>query len=455
MKYPLEPFKYIVTEMLPLPTEAERKKLLEDASYNLFEVPADRVTLDLLTDSGTGAITREQQACSARGDESYAGSPSWLRRLKPSIQTFTGLYGDVVPVHQGRGAENVLADIYLNRDDVVLSNTLFDTTRGNFEQRGALCMDCPADEYSSEPDGAFKGNMNIRLLEDKIKFYKDRVKLIVLVATNNSGGGQPVSTQNIEAVSFIAGEHNIPFLLDACRIAENAFFIHRHSVRVHDDWASVPEIIQAAFRHADLAFMSLKKDGLAHMGGFIVVNRKQLVASRTRAIQVGAILKEGFKTYGGMSGKDMEIAAQGLREVVNPVYLRHRVGQVEYLHAKLKALGYPLVEPAGGHGVFIDAKALLPHIPPEQFPGHALAVAFYEKGGIRGVEVGSLMFGENARREFLRLAIPRLMYTENHMGYVAAVAAEIFNDRHALRGFQIIEGADDPARHFSCKLKPL
>lgn len=468
-RYPFTPFKAVTIRPIPQLSREDRCAALERASYNIFNLLSRHVTIDFLTDSGTGALSVEQQAAKMRADPSYAGSESW-ERFEKSVSTFLGSPGHIIPVHQGRGAENVLADVFLAPGDVVVSNTLFDTTRANFMHRGAHCIDLPWSPPSvwnavaNDPDTItdpndpmsghrFKGDIAIGQLKYELGQYRDRVKLIVLTLTNNSGGGQPISMRNIEAAAALAHEHRIPLLLDACRIAENAYFVWKTEFAACGRKESLEDVLHILVAEADLLFMSTKKDGLSWGGGFIFV--KQAADGVVSKLASAGILKEGFKTYGGMAPETMESVAQGLYEVLDLQYLEHRIRQVAYLHVKLKDIGYPLVKPPGGHAVYIDAGALLPHIPRKQFPGQALAVELYREGGIRSVEIGTLMFHDHARDELVRLAIPRRVYDQSHMDYVAEIAARVFEKRKTLRGFAITDGAIGGDRHFSCKLKPL
>jgi len=446
MSYPFEPFKFKAVEPIQSVSKRERTKLLRDASYNLFKIPADRVTIDLLTDSGTGALSQEQWSRSMLGDESYAAAKSW-KRLEESAQKFSGKRY-ILPVHQGRAAEKIIAEVFLTKNDVVLANTLFDTTRANFEYQNASCVDIPARKAAdlTKPT-QFKGDMDLIKLRTTLKKYKKRTKLIVMTLTNNSGGGQPASFKNIEAVSKIARGAGVPFLIDACRIAENAYFIYRDEFK---NRGSIGAIVKKTLALADFAHMSAKKDGLANIGGFIVTGDKKLAENLGNLV----VLYEGYLTYGGMSGRDMEIISCGLEEVVDKNYMEYRINQTKYLHNALAEIGVPLVHPAGGHAVYINAENLLPHIPKNEFPAQALATALYLEGGIRSVEIGSLMFGGVAKNELVRLALPRRTYTQSHLDYVAEVCRKIFQNRKKLRGFKIV-WEPEILRHFSCRLEPI
>jgi tryptophanase len=443
--YPFEPFVAKSVKQLPLIIRKDRERELHKAGFNLFKVPSDKVIIDLLTDSGTGALSEEQWASLMRGDESYASATSW-RRLERSARKFSGMRY-VLPVHQGRAAEKVMAETLLSAGDVAIANTFFDMTRANFEHRGVVCVDAPSSKNSDISDPLlFKGDMDIEDLKLYLKEYGNRVKMIVMTLTNNSGGGQPASLENIEQVSSIAKEARITFLIDACRIVENSYFVWRDGRKIT---SCVEEVVQRTFALCDLAHMSAKKDGLANIGGLIFTNQKGIAEKLGEFV----ILYEGYLTYGGMSGREMETIAQGLREVVDEAYLEHRVGQVAYLHQGLKELGIPLISPPGGHAVYIDAGAFLPHIPKEEFPGQALAVALYLEGGVRSVEIGSLMFGEHAKHELVRLALPRRVYTQSHLDYVIEVCKKVFERKTSLKGYRIT-WEPKALRHFSCRLLP-
>lgn len=446
MQYPFEPFIYKSIKPIRLLEKKERVYALKAARYNLFKIPADKVTIDLLTDSGTGAMSEKQWSALMLGDESYAQATSW-QRFEHSVKNFSGM-PLVIPVHQGRAAEKILAEAFLDQHDVVLANTLFDTTRANFEHRGALCIDIPSKKsLDTLKPAPFKGDMDTVQLSRLLRAHGKAVKLVVMTLTNNAGGGQPASLKNILAVSSISKNHRVPFLIDACRIAENAYFVWRDEMKSK---GRVSEIVKKTFGLADLAHMSAKKDGLANIGGFIGAKNN----TYGQTLKNLTILYEGFVTYGGMSGRDLETIAQGLKEVVDENYLSHRVGQVAYLHAGLADIGFPLINPPGGHAVYIDAANLLPHIPKREFPGQALSIALYQEGGIRSVEIGSLMFGTNAPHELVRLAIPRRVYTQSHLDYVVEVAKKIIVQKKKLRGYKITSQPKE-LRHFSCQLRPL
>jgi tryptophanase len=444
--HPTEPFRIKLVEPITFLGVKERRQILKKAHYNLFKIPSEKVAIDFLTDSGTGSLSQDQLAMLVRSDEAYAFAASW-RRFENSARKFSGKK-EIIPVHQGRAAEKIIGEIFLKKDDIVLANNLFDTTLANFEHRGAKIFDIPVRGSSNlKSSSKFKGNIDVKKLCENLKKYGSKVKLVVLTVTNNTGGGQPVSLSNVKKAADIARKFRVPLLLDACRIAENAFFIFRDELKSRK---TIAEIIRRLFSFSDLAFMSAKKDGLANSGGFIATNSFRL-ANKFREL---GILYEGFSTYGGMSGRELEIVAQGLKEVVNESYLRHRIGQVAYFHGKLSEIGVPLINPAGGHAVYIDAGKLFSHIPSSFFPGQALAVALYEEGGIRGVEIGSLMFGDRARFNLVRLALPRRVYTQSHIDYVVRIMKKVMRKKKSIHGFKII-WQPSVLRHFSCKLKPL
>lgn len=446
MSYPFEPYKIKVLESIKVLSRTGRIKALHKADYNLFKIPSEKVTIDLLTDSGTSALSQEQWSQIMLGDESYASSKSW-ERFEASVKNFTG-NKIVIPVHQGRAAEKIIAETILKNGDIALANGFFDTTRANFEHRGVTCFDISSKKSLNigQPK-SFKGDMDIQKLRKMLATHKKRIGLIQMTLTNNTGGGQPASIKNIELVSKIAHENNTKFLIDACRVAENAYFIWLRDQERKDN---IGNIIRKIFSTADIAFMSTKKDGLANSGGFIVTN-DHLLAARMKEL---TILYEGYVTYGGMTGREMEAIAQGLREVVSPTYLEHRINQVTYLHKRLAKLGIPLIQPAGGHAVYIDAGKLFSHIPKNNFPGQALVVALYQEGGIRSVEIGSLMYGETSKPELIRLAIPRRTYTQPHYDYVAQIFKKILANKKQYRGFKIT-WQPSSLRHFTCRLKPM
>jgi tryptophanase len=429
---------------------------LRAAGYNLFRLHADDVLIDLLTDSGTGAMSSRQWAAMMDADESYAGSRSFYR-FQTVVQEITGPK-EVIPTHQGRAAERILFSVLVAAGQVVPNNTHFDTTRANIEYCGAEARDLVIAE-GREPATRhpFKGNMDVEALEATIaECGRERIPLVMVTVTNNSGGGQPVSLANLKAVRAVCDRHHLPLYLDACRFAENAYFIKLREPE-YADW-TVRRIAQEMFRLADGCTMSAKKDGLANIGGFLALNDPD-VAARCRNL---LILTEGFPTYGGLAGYDLEAVATGLEEVLDEEYLRYRLRSTAYLAERAEAVGVPVVQPPGGHAVYLDARALLPHIPPSQYPAQALAVELYRIGGVRGVEIGSVMFGKRgvdgretpAPMELVRLAIPRRTYTQSHIDYVGEVVAEVAQRKSALRGYRIVEQAPW-LRHFTARFEPL
>lgn len=456
MKTIIEPFKIKSVEPIYFNTKEERIAILDKACYNPFLIHSDDVLIDLLTDSGTSAMSSDQWAGIMKGDESYAGSPSFFR-FEKVVRDITGM-PVVIPTHQGRAAEKILFSILGGTGKYFISNTLFDTTRANIEFSGAEGIDCLCEEgkHPSVP-APFKGNMDIALLEKTIKEKgAPNIPLVIITITNNSGGGQPVSMENIRAVKNVCQKNKIPLFIDACRFAENAYFIKLREEGYGDK--PVKEIAQEIFSHADGCTMSAKKDAFANIGGFLAMH-DDVLAMKCRNLLV---ITEGFPTYGGLAGRDLEAIAIGLNEVMEEHYLQYRIRSIEYLTNKLIDADVPVMQPAGGHAVYLDAKEFLSHIPVEQYPGQALVGALYTEGGIRGVEIGSLMFGKYdedknlvpAPMELVRLAIPRRVYTQSHIDYVAEVIIEVFNNRHAIKGLTITEEAP-LLRHFTAKLKPV
>ena len=401
----IEPFRIKSVEPIRWTTRAQREELLRAAHYNLFLLPADDVLIDLLTDSGTGAMSTHQWAAVMEGDESYAGSRSF-DRFKNSVQDIFG-YRHVIPTHQGRAAERILFHVMCKQGDVVPNNTHFDTTRANVEAAGAEAVDLLLPEgRQPETRLPFKGNMDVVALEELIaRVGRKRVPLVMLTVTNNSGGGQPVSMENARAVSAVCHKHGIPLYFDACRFAENAYFIKLREPGYADK--TPKQIAQEMFALGDGCTMSAKKDGMANIGGFLCTNDDILARQEKDLL----ILTEGYPTYGGLAGRDLEAIAVGLQEALEEDYLRYRIASTAYLGNNIAEHGVPIVQPPGGHAIYIDSKAFLPHIPVEQFPGVALAAELYLEGGIRSVEIGSLMFAEAAQMELVRLAIPRRVYT--------------------------------------------
>jgi len=444
----IEPFRIKSVEPLHYTTPEERQRYLQQAGYNLFLIEARHILIDLLTDSGTSAMSTEQWAAVMRGDESYAGSESYFR-LKRVADALTG-FRHMIPTHQGRAAERILFTVMCRPGHVVPSNTHFDTTRANIEFTGARAVDLPIPEAAdTQARLDFKGNMDVAALESLILSEgAAKIPLAMLTVTNNSGGGQPVSMANIEAVKRVCARHGIPFYLDACRFAENAWFI-REREPGYADW-SPRQIARKMFSLADGCTFSAKKDAFANIGGFLSTNDDRLAQQETNLL----ILTEGFPTYGGLAGRDLDAIAVGLEEVLDPDYLRYRIVSTGYLGRHIADRGVPIVEPPGGHAIYIDAARMLPHIPPHQFPGQALAVELYRHAGIRSVEIGSVMFGEAARHELLRLAIPRRVYTQSHIDYVVEAILEVNARKESIRGMEIVY--EPPfLRHFSARFRPL
>lgn len=445
----MEPFKIKSVETIPFTTRAEREAALREAGYNMFNLPSSLVTIDLLTDSGTSAMSDRQWAAMMVGDESYAGSANYYR-FEDTIRRITG-YKHVIPTHQGRVAENLLFTSLVKEGDHVPNNIHFDTTQANVEHQGGVAVNCVIDEaYDPVADIPFKGNMDLAKLDRVLaEVGRERIPLVMLTITNNSGGGQPVSLENARAVSDWCRRHGIPFFYDACRFAENAYFN-----RVRSGLAeSIPELVREFFDLADGCTLSAKKDGLVNIGGFVALNDDALATEITNML----ILIEGFPTYGGLAGRDMAAVAQGLEEVLDERYLEHRIRQIAEFGKALCDAGVPIVLPVGGHAVYLDAKRFLPHIPQEQFPAQALTCALYLEGGIRGVEIGGLMFGANGKwpeLELVRLAIPRRVYTKSHLDYTAQVCAALYRDRSSIRGLRITYEAP-VLRHFTARLEPV
>ena len=449
----IEPFRIHSVEPLRISTREERQSRIEEAGYNLFNLHADDVIIDLLTDSGTGAMSRDQWAGIQRGDESYAGSPSWYRFLHAVQELFP--FRHVIPTHQGRAAEKILFSVIAGPGKTVPNNAHFDTTRANVEYTGAEAVDLTPvrDAHEILP---FKGDMDVDALERLIdERGAENVPVVFMTVTNNSMGGQPVSMANLRAVRQVCDRHDLPLFLDACGFAENAWFVRSREAGY--EHARVPDIVREMASLADGMTMSAKKDGLANIGGWLAMNDDGL-AERCRNL---LILTEGFPTYGGLAGRDLEAIAQGLAEVVGEDYLRYRIRSTAYLGEALDAAGVPVVLPIGGHAVYIDARALLSHLQPLEYPAQSLAVALYVEGGIRGVEIGSVMFGLHpdgsespAAAELVRLAIPRRTYTQSHVDYVIEVVRWVAERAATLRGYRITE---QPAqlRHFTARFSPL
>ncbi|HVM75982.1 MAG TPA: tryptophanase [Candidatus Saccharimonadales bacterium] len=444
----IEPFRIKSVEPIRATTRSERQQLLEAAGYNLFLVASEAILIDLLTDSGTAAMSTEQWAAMMRGDESYAGSPSFTR-FRDSVQSIFGFH-HVIPTHQGRAAERILFNVMCKKGDIVPNNTHFDTTRANCEFVGAQALDIPIAE-AKEPAKLhpFKGNMDTaRLTELLEREGPKKVPLVMLTITNNSGGGQPVSMANIRDVKKICKRHGIPLYIDACRFAENAYFIKLREAGYSDKTPA--EIAREMFSLADGCTMSAKKDGLVNIGGFLCTN-DDLLAQQEKDL---LILTEGFPTYGGLAGRDLDAIAVGLQEVLHEDYLKYRIASTAFLGNHIASEGVPIVQPPGGHAIYLDARAFLPHVPLSKFPGVALANELYLEGGIRSVEIGTLMFGEHATMDLVRLAIPRRVYTQSHIEYVVEVILDVWRRRERIPGYEIVHQAPF-LRHFSARLKPL
>jgi tyrosine phenol-lyase len=457
MKTIIEPFKIKMVEPIKLTTAAEREVILRHADFNLFQIPAEDVIIDLLTDSGTSAMSSEQWAGMLRGDEAYAGARSWYH-FEAVLRDLTGM-AHILPTHQGRASERILFELVGGPGRVIPSNNHFDTTRANIEHSGAQAVDLViAEGTQPRSRDPFKGNLDIARLEALIaEVGPGRIPLCMITVTNNSGGGQPVSLANIADVRAVCSRHGIPLFLDACRFAENAYFIKlREPGRQHQ---SARAIARAMFDLADGATISAKKDGLVNIGGVLLM-RDNTLARRSNEL---LILTEGFVTYGGLAGRDLEAMAQGFQEVLDEDYLEYRLRSVAYLGEHLLAAGIPIVEPPGGHAIYMDAAAFCPHIPPEQFPGQALVCALYRHAGIRAVEIGSVMFGrvdpdtgESARppMELVRLAIPRRVYTQSHIDYTIEALVEVYENRERLKGLRIVE-APQALRHFTARFEEI
>jgi len=458
MKYKtiIEPFKIKSVEPIRFTTREEREILLKEAGYNPFMLHSDDVLIDLLTDSGTSAMSSKQWAGIMEGDEAYAGSKSFYR-FEAVVRSITQMK-HIIPTHQGRAAEKILFSIVGGTGKYFPNNTHFDTTRANIEFSGSEAIDL-LNEVGKHPEvrADFKGNMDIEKLEAFIKEKgPENIPLCMITVTNNSGGGQPVSMQNIKETKAVCKKYGIPLFIDACRFAENAYFI---KLREKGYENKTPlEIAQEMFSYADGVTMSAKKDALVNIGGFLALNDDEL-AMKCRNL---LIVTEGFPTYGGLAGRDLEAVAQGLLEVLDEHYLQYRIRSVEYLGEKLIAAGVPIIEPPGGHAIYIDAKRFTPHIPPEQYPGQSIVCELYIEGGVRAVEIGSVMFGKYdndgklipAMMELVRLAMPRRVYTQSHVDYLIEVISEVYNRRKDLKGYKITYEAPI-LRHFTAKFEPL
>ncbi len=456
MKTIIEPFKIKSVEPIRFTTVEERRRILEEASFNLFAVKAEDVLIDLLTDSGTAAMSSAQWAGIMQGDESYAGAQSFYR-FEGKVREITGMK-HVIPTHQGRAAEKILFSIVGGKGKFIPNNSHFDTTRANIEFSGAEAVDLPTEE-GRQPDLAadFKGNMDLAALEQFIqKTGRENIPLCMITVTNNSGGGQPVSMANIRATKELCRKYHIPLFLDACRFAENAYFIKIREQGYEN--VSPKQIAQEMFSLADGVTMSAKKDAIVNMGGFLALNDDELAMKARNLL----IITEGFPTYGGLAGRDLEAIAQGLDEVLDEHYLQYRIRSVEYLGERLTAAGVPIMQPPGGHAVYLNAKRILPHVPVHHYPGQTLVVELYLCGGIRSVEIGSVMVGKYdvqrnlvpAKMELVRLAIPRRVYTQSHIDYVSEVVIDVFKRRESFGGYRIIEEAQI-LRHFTARFAPI
>lgn len=452
----IEPFKIKSVEPIHMSTAAQRENYIREAHYNPFLLHSQQVIIDLLTDSGTSAMSSEQWAGILRGDESYAGAQSW-ERLEAEISDLTG-YPHILPTHQGRAAERILYGYLGGKGKVFISNTHFDTTRANIEFSGAEAFDIPCKEASDhESDFPFKGNMDLAKLEDLIKKYgAENIGAVILTVTNNTGGGQPVSMANAKGVSETCKKYGVLYIIDCCRIAENAYFIRHHEAGFEQ--TGYRAIAQQMFSLADGCVMSAKKDALVNIGGFLALRNEELATACTNLL----IITEGFTTYGGLAGRDMEAIAIGLREVFEDDYLNYRIRSTAYLGEHIRAKGIPVLYPIGGHAVYVDAGLLYPHIPAHRYPGQALVCELYKIGGIRAVEIGSVMFGKYddngklipAPMELVRLAIPRRVYTQSHIDYVIEVFDEIYKNRKAAKGLRIVK---EPKflRHFTAHFEEI
>lgn len=454
IKTMIEPFKIKMVEPIKQTTEEYRREVLKSAKYNLFNIKAEDVLIDLLTDSGTSAMSSMQWAEIMNGDESYAGARSFFA-FEREVKTLTGIK-HIIPTHQGRAAEKILFSIIGGKGKTVISNTHFDTTRANVEYSGSKALDLVIPEgKQASLDHPFKGNMDISALEKAIiEIGASNIPVVIMTITNNAGGGQPVSMENIRATKKVCEKHNIPLFIDACRFAENAFFIKKREKGYQDK--TPLEISKEMFSYCDGATMSAKKDALVNIGGFLALNNDELAQQARNML----ILTEGFHTYGGLAGRDLAAMAQGLKEVVDESYLAYRIRSTEYVGEKLTEKGVPIILPPGGHAIFIDAAAMLPHIPKDQYPAQALACELYAVGGIRGVEIGSAMMDRDpetkknrpAPMELVRLAIPRRVYTQSHMDYVIEILDIVNKEKNSIRGLKMIYEAP-VLRHFTAKFE--
>ncbi len=451
MKTIFEPFRIKVVEPIRLTTPAQREIIIRKAHLNVFNIPARDVLIDLLTDSGTSAMSSEQWSAMMRGDESYAGSESFFR-LYDQVHSMTG-FEHILPTHQGRASERILFDLIGAPDKVVPNNSHFDTTRANIEHTGAEAIDLVIDEgHDPQSRHPFKGNLDIDKLQALIhRVGANRIPICMITITNNSGGGQPVSMENLRSVQEVCRSHKIPFFLDACRFAENAYFIKQREPGFQD--RTVTSIVREIFDLCDGATISAKKDGLVNIGGLLLLRDPGLAQQARNSL----ILTEGFPTYGGLAGRDLEALAQGFREVLDEAYLDYRIRSTAYLGEKLIEQGVPILEPPGGHAIYLDAKRFCPHIEQLHFPAQAIAIGLYRIAGIRAVEIGSVMFGQDdtpADMELVRLAIPRRVYTQSHIDYVIEAIIELFAKRQELCGIRIVD-APPALRHFTAKFEEI
>lgn len=457
MKTIIEPFKIKSVEPIQFTTKEERSKLIAEAGYNPFLLHADHVLIDLLTDSGTSAMSAKQWAGIQEGDEAYAGSKSFFR-FESMIKKITG-HEYIIPTHQGRAAERILFSIVGGPGKFIPNNTHFDTTRANVEFSGAEAVDL-LNETGKHPEirADFKGNMDVEALDKFIsETGVENIPLVMITVTNNSGGGQPVSMQNIKDVRAVCDKYNLPLFLDACRFAENAYFIKTREKGYENK--SILEIVHEMFSYSDGATMSAKKDALVNIGGFLSIKDEELARQSRNLL----IVTEGFPTYGGLAGRDLEAVAQGLEEILDEHYLQYRIRSTEYLGEKITSAGVPIIEPPGGHAIYVDAKRFVPNIPPRQFPGQAIVNELYIEGGVRAVEIGSVMFGKYHKEtgehiappmELVRLAIPRRVYTQSHIDYVAEVIIEVYKNRDNLKGYKFTYEAP-MLRHFTARFEPI
>jgi tyrosine phenol-lyase len=451
----IEPFKIKTVEPIRMTSREERAAFLEAAGYNLFRLASSNVLIDLLTDSGTGAMSSEQWAGIMRGDEAYAGSSSFFR-FEKAITELTG-FKHVIPTHQGRAAERILFSVTSAPGKVIPGNHHFDTTRANIEATGAEALDLPCREsYDPARPAPFKGNIDLERLESLLKERSGQVPMCIITVTDNTGGGQPVSLSNLRDARALLNKYGVPLILDAARFAENAMFVKMREPA--NAGKTAREIAREQFSYADGCMMSAKKDGIANIGGFLALNNDHWAASARQLL----ILTEGFTTYGGLAGRDLEAIAQGLEEVLHEDYLQYRLRSAEYLGEGIRKAGIPIVEPPGGHAVYIDARGMLPHVPPDELPGQALSCALYVEGGVRSIEVGTVMFGHTdpatgkqapAEKDLVRLALPRRVYTQSHVDYVIEVAGHLARNRKAIGGYRIVS---EPAalRHFTAVFAP-